>query len=85
VAVTLRLKRCGSKGRPFYRVVAMDSRKKRNGRAIEVVGTYNPMDDPPSIRLNLDRLEHWYQCGAQASETVQRLVRQQKRMTQADA
>ena len=83
MAVTLRLKRCGSKGQPFYRVVAIDSRKKRDGRNIEIVGTYNPADDPPTIVLKKDRIQYWLECGAQPSATVRRLLRQTKPAAEA--
>lgn len=72
--VTLRLARYGAKKRPFYRVVAADSRAKRDGRFLEVLGTYDPLTDPPTVNLKGDRIQYWLSVGAQPSDTVRRLV-----------
>lgn len=72
--VTIRLARFGAKKRPFYRVVAADSRAKRDGRFIEVVGTYDPRTDPPTVKLKADRIKYWVSVGAQPSETVKTLM-----------
>lgn len=72
--VTLRLARFGAKKRPFYRVVATDSRAKRDGRFIEVLGTYDPLTDPPTVNLKGDRVQYWLSVGAQPSDTVRRLI-----------
>lgn len=72
--VTLRLARFGAKKRPFYRVVATNSRAKRDGRFIEVLGTYDPLTDPPTVNLKGDRIQYWLSVGAQPSDTVRRLI-----------
>jgi small subunit ribosomal protein S16 len=76
--VVLRLSRGGAKARPFYNVVATDSRNRRDGRFIERVGFYNPIasGNEPGLRLALDRVEYWTRNGAQVSPTVARLVKQ---------
>ncbi len=73
--VKLRLARFGAKKRPFYRIVAMDSRGKRDGRYIEQLGTYDPMQDPPAITLKEDRVRYWLSVGAQTTEAVERMVK----------
>lgn len=75
--VVIRLARGGSKKRPFYNVVAADSRNRRDGRFIERLGFYNPVanGNDPGLRLALERIEHWTSNGAQLSPTVARLVK----------
>ena len=72
--VRLRLTRRGAKKKPFYRVVAADSRSPRDGRFIEQLGYYDPMKDPFVLKLDLERIDHWISNGAQPSETVARLI-----------
>lgn len=74
MAVTLRLARHGQKNRPFYRVVATDSANKRDGKFIEVIGTYNTMTEPATVRLNEEKVKKWLGRGAQLSSVVRRLV-----------
>lgn len=74
MAVKLRLMRMGKKKQPTYRVVAADSRKARNGRFIEIVGTYNPRQEPSLIEIDNGRALHWLRHGAQPSERVQKLL-----------
>ena len=74
MAVRLRLMRMGKKKQPTYRVVAADSRKARNGRFIEIVGTYNPRQEPSLVEIDNDRALHWLRHGAQPSERVQKLL-----------
>ena len=78
--VVIRLARGGSKKRPFYNIVAADSRNRRDGRYLERVGFYNPLasGQAETLRLASDRLEHWVSQGAQVSDTVARLVKQAK-------
>jgi small subunit ribosomal protein S16 len=76
--VVIRLARGGAKKRPFYNIVAADSRNRRDGRFIERVGFYNPMADKDGLRVNMERIAHWEQNGAQLSPTVARLVKQAK-------
>lgn len=77
MAVKLRLKRMGAKKRPFYRIVAADSRSPRDGRFIEVVGTYNPITDPAEIKVNEEIALKWLQNGAIPTDTVRDLFRKQ--------
>ncbi|WP_374592747.1 30S ribosomal protein S16 [Aquabacterium sp.] len=76
--VVIRLSRGGSKKRPFFNIVAADSRNPRDGRFLERVGFYNPVasGNAESLRLAFDRLDHWVKNGAQVSPTVARLVKQ---------
>jgi small subunit ribosomal protein S16 len=76
--VVLRLARGGAKARPFFNVVATDSRNRRDGRFIERLGYYNPIatEREQGLRLSLDRIEYWTGHGAQVSPTVQRLIKQ---------
>jgi small subunit ribosomal protein S16 len=80
VAVHIRLRRAGRAKRPAYRVVVADSRAARDGRFIEVIGHYNPLTDPPTIKIELDRASEWIKKGAQPSNTVRTLL---ARATQA--
>ena len=75
MAVRLRLTRMGAKKRPFYRIVAADSRSPRDGRFIEKLGYYDPMRDPPTIELKMDRVDYWLGVGAQPTETVASLIK----------
>jgi small subunit ribosomal protein S16 len=72
--VKLRLARAGAKKHPFYRVVVTDARSPRDGRFIEQVGIYNPMKDPTELLLQQERVDHWLGKGAQATESVRRLI-----------
>jgi len=76
--VVVRLSRGGSKKRPFYSVVAADSRNRRDGRFIERLGFYNPLakEGQEGVRLNLERVQYWADNGAQISPAVARLVKQ---------
>ncbi len=83
MAVTLRLTRCGGKKSPHYRVVAADERSPRDGRLIEQIGIYDPRQDPPAVKLDLARLDHWLSCGAVPSETVGQLIKKARRAADA--
>ena len=72
--VKIRLKRVGKKGRPFYHVVVADSRRARDGKVIEKIGTYDPMTQPSTININLEKVETWVKNGAQATETAKKLI-----------
>ncbi|MGE9658191.1 30S ribosomal protein S16 [Snodgrassella alvi] len=78
--VVIRLARGGSKHRPFYNIVVADSHNRRDGRFIERVGFYNPVanEKQERVRLSADRLNHWISQGAQLSEAVAKLVKEQK-------
>ena len=79
--VRLRLTRLGRKKQPFYRIVAADSRAPRDGRFIESIGHYNPMLNPPEIKIDLERVDYWLGVGASPSDTVAGLI---KRVRGAD-
>jgi small subunit ribosomal protein S16 len=85
MAVTIRLQRFGAKKRPYYRIVATDSRNKRDGRFLEQVGTYDPMQNPGAITFKSERLEHWLSVGARPSDTAASLIRRFRRETPAVA
>jgi small subunit ribosomal protein S16 len=74
VAVKLRLMRMGKKKQPTYRVVAADSRSPRDGRFIEIVGVYNPRQEPAAIDIDNDKAVAWLRKGAQPTDTVRRLL-----------
>ena len=74
MSVRIRLRRIGAKKRPFYRIVVADSRKPRGGRYIESLGHYDPMKDPPDIRIEEERLFGWLSNGAQPTTSVQSLL-----------
>ena len=75
MAVKLRLKRMGSKQKPFYRVVAADSRFPRDGRFIETVGTYNPIANPAEIKIDKEVAIKWLSNGAEPTDTVKTLLK----------
>jgi len=70
----IRLARFGARKQPYYRVVVIEKDRARNGRSIEVVGTYNPRTSPATVLLKRDRIDHWTSKGAQLSERVQKLL-----------
>ena len=71
--VMIRLARFGARKQPYYRVVVIEKDRARNGRSVEVVGTYNPRTNPATVDLKRDRIEYWTSKGAQMSETVGKL------------
>ena len=73
---TIRLTRMGAKKRPFYRIVVVDSRQKRDGEYIECVGVYQPVETPAKVEINVERLSYYVSCGAKLSATVKSLVRE---------
>lgn len=75
--VKIRLRRMGAKKRPFYRVVAADSRFARDGRFIEILGYYDPNIDPPVIKLDNEKIQKWLDNGAQPSDTARGLLKKQ--------
>ena len=75
MAVKIRLKRMGKKFAPFYRVVVLDSRKRRDGRVIEEIGIYDPMQEPSLIKIDGERAKYWLGVGAQPSNTVHNLLK----------
>ena len=76
IMVRIRLTRRGAKKRPFYRVIATDSRSPRDGRFLEQLGFYDPMKTPHEVKIDLECVDHWLSVGAQPSDTVGRLIKQ---------
>jgi small subunit ribosomal protein S16 len=76
--LAIRLARIGKKKQPFYRIVVLDKRKPRNGRTVEIVGTYDPLKNPALIQLNAERVKYWLSVGAQPSDTVRSFLTAQK-------
>ena len=74
MAVRIRLQRHGKKGKPFYWIVAADSRSKRDGKYLEKLGTYNPNVNPPIVSLDIDATVKWIQFGAQPSDTARNII-----------
>lgn len=75
MALKLRLTRMGSKKRPFYRIVAVNSEVKRDGRALEYLGYYNPMNNPSEIKIDQEKVKHWLDQGAKPTDTVRSLLK----------
>ncbi len=73
--MSIRLMRRGAKRRPFYRIVVINSRKPRESKYKEIIGYYNPLNEPPDVNIDLDRAKYWLEKGAHASETVQSLLK----------
>ncbi len=74
MAVSIRLRRTGTNKRPTYRVVVADSRAPRDGRFIEILGHYNPLTQPPTVKIDRAKVQAWIAKGAQPSNTVRRLL-----------
>lgn len=72
--VKIRLTRLGSHKKPFYRVIVTDSKTRRDGPFIEILGTYDPLKEPSEIKLDLDKAKLWMQKGAQPTDTVRKLM-----------
>ncbi len=70
----IRLRRMGSKNRPFYRIVVADARAPRNGEYVDMVGIYDPLTEPFTLRVDADKVREWLRKGAQPTETVARLL-----------
>jgi small subunit ribosomal protein S16 len=77
MAVKIRLARHGAKKRPFYRIVVADIEAKRDGRFLEIVGTYDPLQDPVKVTLKDERVKYWLDQGATPTNTVKTLLKQQ--------
>ena len=73
--VKIRLRRVGAKKAPFYRVVVADSRFARDGRFIEEIGTYDPLTEPATIKIDMERAKYWISNGAQPTDTVRGLLK----------
>lgn len=83
MAVKIRLARMGAKKRPFYRVVVADEKFKRDGRFLEILGTYDPNQDPAEVMIKEDRLENWLEKGALPTDTVASLIKKIRRAPEA--
>ena len=79
MAVAIRLRRDGTKDRPYYRVVVADSRSPRDGKYIEIIGNYRAMEAGDNFELDLEKAEEWLKKGAQPSETVLSLIRKARK------
>ncbi len=73
--VKIRLRRMGAKKNPFYRIVVADSRSPRDGRCIEEIGIYDPLSEPKTIQVNVERAKYWISNGAQPTDTVRALLK----------
>ena len=74
----IRLSRIGKKKQPAYRVVVIEKTRPRDGRFVEIVGTYDPLKKPAAVKLDAERIKYWLGCGAQPSNTVRSFLRHQK-------
>jgi small subunit ribosomal protein S16 len=83
MAVSIRLRREGAKNRPYYKVVVADSRSPRDGKFIEMIGTYDPKKTGHNSSLNIERAEYWISKGAQPSDTVRSLIKKNKKTATA--
>jgi small subunit ribosomal protein S16 len=84
MAVSIRLRREGSKNRPYYRIVVADSRGPRDGKFIEILGTYDPKLTGQNSSFSVERAEYWMSKGAQPSDTVRSLIKKQKKNVAAE-
>jgi len=86
MAVHLRLQRIGKPKRPFYRVVAIDQRAKRDGKPIEILGQYDPKaEDNNKLNVKMDRVDYWLKTGAKPSETVSVLIKKKNQAAETEA
>jgi small subunit ribosomal protein S16 len=83
--LAIRLRRAGSKNRPFFRVVVTERARARDGRFVEVLGHYNPRTQPEKLDVDRERLAHWLKAGAQPSDTVRTLIDRLPPAAAADA
>ena len=72
--ISMRLMRLGAKKRPFYRIVAIDSKKPRESKVKDIIGYYDPLKEPPEIKVDLEKAKFWLERGAQTSKTVESLL-----------
>lgn len=85
MATKIRLRRMGAKGRPFYRVVVADSRSPRDGRFIETLGYYDPLTDPPTIKVSDERAKYWLGVGATPTDVTRGLLKKAGVIASGDA
>ena len=84
MAVSIRLRREGTKNRPYYRVVVADNRSPRDGKFIEIIGTYDPKRTGQNSSFSVERAEYWISKGAQPSDTVRSLIKKEKTIVAAE-
>jgi small subunit ribosomal protein S16 len=72
--VKIRLTRKGAKKKPFYRVIVAESRKRRDGPFLEIIGTYDPLKNPSEVNIDTERAKYWIGCGAQPTSVVKKLL-----------
>ena len=77
MAVKVRLKRMGRRNKPFYRIVVANSEARRDGRFLEIVGTYNPLPDPAEVTFKNERVQYWMNQGAIPTDTVKNLLKKE--------
>jgi small subunit ribosomal protein S16 len=75
MGLVIRLRRHGSRKRPFYRIVVADSKSPRDGRFVDQVGTYDPITNPPKVTLQAEKVDRWRKVGALPSDTVEKLIK----------
>lgn len=85
MAVAIRLRRQGAKNRPYYKIVVADNRSPRDGKFIEIIGTYDPKQEGENYTIELDRAEYWLGVGARPSQTVASIINKGKKKTAAAA
>ena len=81
--VKIRLKRMGAKKNPYYRIVVADGRYPRNGRFIEEIGTYDPLQNPPLANIDMEKVNAWIKNGAQPTDTVRSIIEKATKATKA--
>jgi small subunit ribosomal protein S16 len=84
MSVSIRLRREGAKNRPYYRIVVADKRSPRDGKFIEIIGTYDPKQTGQNSSFNVERAEYWISKGAKPSDTVRSLIKRQKNAAPAE-
>jgi len=84
MSVSIRLRREGTTNRPYYKVVVADSRSPRDGKFIEIIGTYDPKKEGHNSTLKMDRIDHWMSKGAQPSDTVRSLIKKTRKAGAAE-
>src|SRR6516162_2280317 len=84
MSVSIRLRREGSKNRPYYRIVVADSRSPRDGKFVEIIGTYDPKQTGQNSSFNVERAEYWISKGERPSDTVRSLIKKQKKVPPAE-
>jgi small subunit ribosomal protein S16 len=82
MAVRIRLTRFGRKKKPFYRIIVADSESKRDGKFLDIIGTYDPLKDPAVININSDKLQEWLGRGALPTTTVKSLIKKTSSVAQ---